>query len=108
MWAMKRNATSMASVKISFRRRSGILKASTAADRRGAFSIGLLGGRRLGVGGADLLDRAARGLDLLARAFRELVGADGELGLEFARAKHLHVALRAAQDAHDLEFLGAD
>jgi hypothetical protein len=41
MWAMNRNTTSMERVNSSFRRKSGILKASIAALRRGAFSIGV-------------------------------------------------------------------
>ncbi len=41
-WAMKREATSIPKVNNSLRRRSGILKASTAAVSRGALSMGVL------------------------------------------------------------------
>src|ERR1043166_5160256 len=97
MCAMNRNATSIANVKTSFRRRSGILKASSAALRSGAFSMGLL---------AYQFGGTARGFDLLTCGRAELVGADGQFYRQIALAEDFYRSATAAQHTGSVKLLG--
>src|ERR1700694_3330808 len=99
MWAMNRKVTSMPSVKSSLRRRSGILKASTAAFSSGALIMGWL---------LDSFDGTAREIDLFARPSGEFVGADGEFNGQLALTQDFDGTFFAAHDAGDLEFLRAN